>query len=58
MCQSIALSAVFVSLTMSIPFIDMMTKKIRDDMINSMENYQSLDWAVEAWDNAHRYVRV
>lgn len=58
MCQSVALVAVFVSLTMSIPFIDMITKKIRDDMINSMENYKSLDWAEEAWANIHRYVRV
>lgn len=58
MCQAIALSTVFVSLTMSIPFFDMVTKKIRDGMINSMENYQTLDWAVEAWDNIHRYVRA
>lgn len=56
MCQSIALCAVFVSLTMSFPVFDKITKKIRDDMINSMENYQSLDWAMEAWDNTHRYV--
>jgi len=58
MCQSIALCAVFVSLTMSFPFFDMITKKIRDDMINSIEKYQSLDWAVDAWDNTHRYVRT
>lgn len=57
MCQSIALCAVFVSLSMNIPFLDMITKKIRDDMINSMENYQSLNWAAETWDNTHRYLK-
>ncbi|KYN20546.1 PREDICTED: leukocyte surface antigen CD53-like [Trachymyrmex cornetzi] len=57
MCQSIALCAVFICLTMSFPFFDMITKKIRDDMNNSMENYQSLDWAVKAWDNTHRYLK-
>ncbi|XP_018398616.1 PREDICTED: leukocyte surface antigen CD53-like [Cyphomyrmex costatus] len=57
MCQSIALCAVFVYLTMSFPFFDKITKKIRDEMSNSMENYQSSDWAVKAWDNTHRYLK-
>ncbi|KAG5328366.1 TSN9 protein, partial [Acromyrmex charruanus] len=58
MCQSIILCAVFICLTISFPFFDMITKKIRDDMNNAMENYQSLDWAMKAWDNTHRYVRT
>ncbi|XP_011049148.1 PREDICTED: leukocyte surface antigen CD53-like [Acromyrmex echinatior] len=57
MCHSIALCAVFVCLTMSFPFFDMITKKIRDDMNNAIENYQSLDWAMKAWDNTHRYLK-
>ncbi|XP_012054289.1 PREDICTED: leukocyte surface antigen CD53-like [Atta cephalotes] len=56
-CQSIALCTVFICLTMSFPFFDMITKKIRDDMNNSMENYQSLDWPMKAWDNTHRYLK-
>ncbi|XP_071637437.1 uncharacterized protein [Temnothorax longispinosus] len=55
--QSIGLCAIFVSLTMSFPFFDKITKKIRDDMFYSMKNYQSLDWAVEEWDNTHRYLK-
>lgn len=27
-------------------------------MNNSLENYQSLDWTMKAWDNTHRYVRT
>ncbi|XP_036138339.1 leukocyte surface antigen CD53-like [Monomorium pharaonis] len=56
MCQSIALCAVFVSLTMSFPFFDKITKKVQNDMIDSMNNYQSFDWAIKAWDNTHRYL--
>ncbi|KYQ59302.1 Leukocyte surface antigen CD53, partial [Trachymyrmex zeteki] len=56
-CQSIALCAVFICLTMSFPFFDKITKKVRDDMNNSIENYRSLDWAMKAWDNTHRYLK-
>ncbi|XP_011694116.1 PREDICTED: leukocyte surface antigen CD53-like isoform X2 [Wasmannia auropunctata] len=57
MCQSIALCAVFVYLTMSFPFFDEITRKTRDDMIDSMKSYQSSNRATEAWDNTHRYLK-
>ncbi|XP_012215984.1 CD63 antigen-like [Linepithema humile] len=56
-CQSLALCAIFICLTISFPFFEKITKKIRDDMISAMKNYQSLDWATEAWDNTHRYLK-
>ncbi|XP_011160691.2 tetraspanin-9 [Solenopsis invicta] len=55
-CQSVALCAVFVSLTLSFPFFDKITKNIRNDMIDSMKSYHSLDWAPKAWDNTHKYL--
>ncbi|KAL0125851.1 hypothetical protein PUN28_004717 [Cardiocondyla obscurior] len=55
-CQTVALCAVFISLTISFPIFDMITKKVRDGMIYSMKNYQSKDWA-EEWDNTHRYLK-
>ncbi|XP_011337160.3 tetraspanin-9 [Ooceraea biroi] len=56
-CQSIALCAIFVCVTMSFSFFDKIARKIRDDMINSVANYQSLNWATEAWDNTQRYLK-
>lgn len=41
---------------MSFTFFEEVTKKVRDDMVNSIVNYRSLDWVTEAWDNTHKYV--
>ncbi|XP_018345478.1 PREDICTED: tetraspanin-6-like [Trachymyrmex septentrionalis] len=56
-CQSIALCAIFICLTMSFPFFDLIAKKIRNDMVYSMEYYQHLESAMIGFDNTHKYLK-
>jgi len=57
-CQSISLCAIFVYMAMSLPFFDKVLRNIRSDMIESMAKYQSVYWAMKAWDNTQKYVRI
>ncbi|XP_033216145.1 CD63 antigen-like [Belonocnema kinseyi] len=56
-CQSILLCTIFICAIMSFSLFDKVMQKIRGDMRKSIENYHNLDWATEAWDNTHRYLK-
>lgn len=56
MCHVISLAVIFVCAIMSFSFFDKIMRKVREDMVNTIVNYHSLDWVTEAWDNTHKYV--
>ncbi|XP_043269079.1 CD151 antigen-like [Venturia canescens] len=54
---SMSLGLIFVCGILSFTFFEEITKRVRDDMVNSIGNYRSLDWVTEAWDNTHKYLK-
>ncbi|XP_017789187.1 PREDICTED: leukocyte surface antigen CD53-like [Habropoda laboriosa] len=57
LCYLTFLCIIFISAIMSFWIFEEIAKGIQDDMSASIENYHSLFWNREAWDNTHRYLK-
>ncbi|XP_054000539.1 leukocyte surface antigen CD53-like [Hylaeus anthracinus] len=56
-CCLLFLCIMFVSAIMSFWIFEHITTSIQNDMVSSMETYQSLLSSREAWDNTHRHLK-
>ncbi|XP_066592799.1 tetraspanin-1-like [Prorops nasuta] len=54
---SLLLIVIFVCAVISYYLFKQIVRKLYGNMITTIENYRSADWAREAWDSTHRYLR-